>query len=90
MTIEERFEKIGKELLMHKYLYYIMAQPAISDYEYDMREREYVKLAEKIEQEPSVHLIADWNEKWAGTVIDFPESHPWASEVIAEAKKLYG
>jgi len=76
----DKFEQLGRELLRHKYLYYIKCSPEISDYAYDMLERDYIKLAGDVQHEPTIHLIADWNEKWAGTVVDFPFTHPWAKE----------
>lgn len=75
------FEKLGKEILKHKYLYYIKCRPIISDYDYDMLERKYVLMAQDIAKEPNIHLIADWNEKEAGTIVDFPDTHPWAAEI---------
>lgn len=32
-------------LLEHRYRYYILGEPIISDYSYDMLEREYLKVA---------------------------------------------
>lgn len=77
-----KFEKLGREIIRHKYLYYIKATNEISDYEYDEMERLYVQLAKNIKKEPKNHIIADWNEKWAGTLIDFPHTHPWAKELL--------
>lgn len=88
----EHFEKLGKEILRHKYLYYILAQPEISDYSYDMLERKYMNAAIDLKEngydEPEVHVIAEglWDEDtdwWPSpcTVVDFPENHPWAEEV---------
>ena len=81
------FEKLGKELLKHKYLYYVKASPTISDYDYDMLELKYTKMAKQLKIRPEVSLISDWDElEWMSnaTVVDFPEDHPWAKEVIAE------
>lgn len=88
-------EIAGKELLKHKYLYYIVAEPAISDHEYDRLEVVYTQMAKEITVEPEVHLIADWNElhgpdgEWItnGAVVGFPHDHPWAAEIIKEEER---
>ncbi len=40
MTDEEISERI---LLAHRYLYYVLGRPVISDFEYDKLEREHLK-----------------------------------------------
>lgn len=89
------FEILGKELLKHKYLYYIKAKPILSDYDYDALEHKYVNLAKELKlmdiAEPSVHMLSDglWEENvgwWTipASKIDFPSEHPWAEEIIKE------
>lgn len=90
----DEFEKLGRELLRHKYLYYVKAEPEISDYEYDMLERKYSRMSLSIKQEPAIHLVANWEEReWTpnnATVVDFPHDHPWAKEIIeTEGRKKY-
>lgn len=83
----DEFEKIGRELLKHKYLYYIKASPIISDYEYDKLEVKYTQMAKELIERPSVSLISDWDElEWLNnaTMVGFPTSHPWAQEIINE------
>lgn len=91
----QRFEELGKILLKHKYLYYIKTEPEISDYDYDMLERDYVKLAKSLKEqgadEPEVHMLLEdlWKEdvEWWPTPaskIDFPSTHPWADKIIEE------
>lgn len=87
----DEFEIAGKELLRHKYLYYILATPEISDYEYDRLERRYTDMAKKLDTEPEIHLIADWKElhgpdgEWinSAAVVGFSENHPWSEEIKA-------
>ena len=43
--LQEKFDALQRELLRHKKLYYVDCTPEISDYEYDMLERESFKLA---------------------------------------------
>ncbi len=86
MDLEE-FEALGKEVLKHKYLYYVKSEPTITDYEYDMLELKYTNIAKTLPKEPEVHLIADWSElEWYtnGAVVDFPADHPWAEQIIEE------
>jgi len=86
MTLAEKeFERLGKEILEHKYLYYIKANPTITDYDYDMLEVKYTKIAKSLEKEPGIHLINDWEhleELNQACVIDFPAKHPWAKEIL--------
>lgn len=85
-----KFEKLGRSILRHKYLYYIKAETEINDFEYDALEREYALLARKIKKEPKIHMIMDWQEVHGDdftvggcyTHIGFPHSHPWAKELL--------
>lgn len=81
MDLKE-FEKLGKLILKHKYLYHIRCEPVISDSEFDDLERKYVEMAEKIDMEPKVHIMEDWDQKLAGCVFEFPDTHPWALKII--------
>ena len=86
---QDEFEKLGKELLKHKYLYYVKSAPIISDYDYDMMERKYTKMAKELTERPEVSLISDWDElEWLSnaTIVDFPENHPWADGIIKEVE----
>ena len=47
MNIKQRIENLSKELLRHQYLYYIKAEPEISDKEYDRLFDELVALEKK-------------------------------------------
>lgn len=46
--LKQEFSKIQIDLLYHKYLYYDLEKPEISDYEYDMLEKRSFKLAQKL------------------------------------------
>lgn len=81
------FQELQKELLKHKYLYYVKSAPIISDYDYDMLEDKSLKLARKL------GFRAD---KWEGPeeneaehvhwMVDFNFSHPLANQIISECK----
>ncbi|MFW6369896.1 MAG: DNA ligase LigA-related protein, partial [Bacteroidota bacterium] len=43
-NIHERIEKLRKEIDTHNYKYYVLSQPEISDYEYDMMIKELERL----------------------------------------------
>lgn len=83
--MSKKFEELGKELLKHKYMYYRKGEPSLTDYEYDMLEDKYIKMAKSLKKEPAVHLIADWSELaicggfHAACVVGYPETHPWAN-----------
>ena len=44
----DEFNELQKELLRHKYLYYELNSPVISDYEYDMLERKSFSMAKEL------------------------------------------
>jgi hypothetical protein len=79
------FNALQKELLKHKYLYYVKAQPIISDYDYDMLEEKSRKMAK---------VLGFSADKWEGPaedetehvhwMVDFDYKHPLANEVIRE------
>lgn len=48
--VKKRIEELREEIRRHDYLYYVLAQPEISDYEYDMLLRELKELEEKYPQ----------------------------------------
>jgi NAD-dependent DNA ligase len=71
----ENFEKLTIELLKHKYAYYILCSPIISDYEFDMLERDWMNLGRKL------GVDMDNYPHW----VDFDEEHPLAGK----AKEAY-
>ena len=47
---KERIKQLTEELNEHNYRYYVLAQPVISDYEYDMKLKELEKLEKQFPQ----------------------------------------
>jgi len=68
MSLEKksRFIELGWQLLEHKFRYYILAEPIIKDYDYDMLEKEYDALADELNLPKSASDMVDFDEKrWA-------------------------
>lgn len=66
MDKHQRFIKLGWELLEHKFRYYILAEPIIQDYDYDILEKEYDSLAEELNLPKSASDMVDFNQdRWA-------------------------
>lgn len=63
MTNHEKFILLGWTLLEHKCHYYIFSNPTISDYEYDLLEKEYESLADFLGLEPSASNMVDFDMK---------------------------
>lgn len=60
-------EKLVKDCLTHRYRYYVLNQPVISDYEYDMLERE----AKKVDTEGLLNVPgSDLEESYPKEIID--------------------
>ncbi|HBI00628.1 MAG TPA: hypothetical protein DDY18_03285 [Flavobacterium sp.] len=91
LDLQMEFELLQKELLKHKYLYYVKSAPIISDYDYDMMERKCYKMAKQLGFRADNWEGPEENEKlhvhW---MVDFDESHPWSQEVINEVKNGQG
>ncbi len=49
-SIKKEIESLRREITKHNYLYYVLASPEISDYEYDMLYRRLIELEEKYPQ----------------------------------------
>lgn len=45
-TTQEEYDELLNELLIHRYRYYVLANPVISDYNYDMMERKLFDMEE--------------------------------------------
>jgi hypothetical protein len=68
------------DLLVHKYLYYEMDRPVITDYEYDMMESKWFRMLED----------AGINMDKYPFAVGFPHSHPLAEQAVVKAKSLLG
>jgi DNA ligase (NAD+) len=55
VDIKREIETLRKELQQHDYDYYVLAQPTISDFEYDRK----IKQLEKLEQENPQYITSD-------------------------------
>lgn len=62
MEKTEEFIKLQKELLRHKFLYYVENMPEITDYDYDMLERSSFKLASELGFRADSYLGPEDNE----------------------------
>lgn len=51
-SVKEKIEKLRKSLHQHNYNYYVLSQPVISDFDFDMMMRELIELEEK---HPELH-----------------------------------
>ncbi|MFW5916540.1 MAG: NAD-dependent DNA ligase LigA, partial [Bacteroidota bacterium] len=66
---KKRIEKLREEIERHNYKYYVLAQPEISDFEYDSLMNELIKLEEqfpdlKDEHSPSRRIGSDINKEF--------------------------
>lgn len=59
----QRFVELGWKLLEHKCWYYMFQDPKVTDYQYDMLEKEYEALASELGLEPSVSNMVDFDMK---------------------------
>lgn len=86
--LNQAFEQIQKDLLKHKYLYYVKSSPVISDYDYDMMENESRKLAKQLGFRADQWEGPNDDEKdhvhW---MVDFDPNHELSESVIKEIEK---
>lgn len=71
MDKQKRYVELGWKILEHKCRYYILHQPTITDYEYDLLEKEYDALAGELGL-PST----------ASDMVDFDKSRPACQRVL--------
>jgi NAD-dependent DNA ligase len=72
--LKKQFEKLELELLTHKYHYYILNSPIITDYEYDLKERRFFEIGAEL------GIDMDTYPHW----VDFDYNHPKAPKVISK------
>lgn len=65
--MKERFHPLEIEILAHRYLYYVLTTPVISDYKYDMLERR--ARAELPEDSPVHGVGSDLKESYSNEVV---------------------
>lgn len=66
MTDKEKFIKLGWEILEHKFRYYVLSEPIIRDYDYDLLEKQYDSLADSLGLPKSATDMVDFKEdRWA-------------------------
>lgn len=73
MTDTERHIQLSWLLLEHKYRYYVKDAPIIQDYEYDLLEKEYDTLCDKLNLPKAV-----------SDMVGFDESRPSCQSVITK------
>lgn len=71
--MDPKIEKLGREILEHKYRYYILANPSISDTEYDLLEREYKKMLIDAGLDPLEDSIYG--------MVGYSWDHPWSKKI---------
>lgn len=63
MDKHQRYVLLGWQILEHKCRYYVFHSPIITDYEYDMLEREYDGLAAELGLPASASDMVDFDVK---------------------------
>lgn len=74
----DMYKEIAITLLMNKYRYYVLNTPTITDWEYDMMERNFFKLGVELGK----HELSDGGDcpNWIG----FDLNHEFAEEALAK------
>lgn len=73
MGINDKFNRLSLELMKHKYRYYVLCRPTISDFSYDRLEREWYLLGTR---------LGFLSEGDSSPCIDFDTNHQLANEAI--------
>ena len=92
---KERIKKLRKEIEEHNYKYYVLAQPSISDFEYDSLMNELIQLEEefpdlKDEHSPSRRVGSDINKEFTQVKHRYPMyslGNTYSPEEIADFEK---
>jgi len=64
-SVKQRIEQLRKELDEHNYRYYVLAEPSISDYEFDMKLEELMKLEK---EHPEYFSAESPSQRVGGTI----------------------
>lgn len=100
--VQERIAALSHELHRHNHLYYVLSQPEISDYEFDMMLKELESLEAEhpqyvLDNSPTKRVGGDITKKFPSVVHQFPMlslSNSYSEEEIKEweqrVKKLVG
>ena len=91
----ERIEQLRKEIQEHNYRYYVLAQPTISDFEYDNLMNELIRLEEEYPQfrdphSPSQRVGSDINKEFEQVRHRYPMyslSNTYSPEEVQEFEK---
>ena len=79
MDYKERIKELRDTLNAHSYRYYVLDEPSISDYEYDMLQRELANL----EKEHPEEITPDSPTQRVGGRL-----HAWAFPSISQEKNI--
>jgi NAD-dependent DNA ligase len=72
---KDRYNTLSWKILEAKYRYYILSEPTITDYEYDLMEKEYDSLADELGL-----------PKTASDMVDFKSDRPSCQAVIEKVR----
>jgi DNA ligase (NAD+) len=77
LDIKDRISKLRKTLNRHNYLYYVLSQPEISDFEYDQMLNELIELEQKHPEffdpnSPSVRVGSDITNEFEQVIHKYP------------------
>ena len=75
MNIQEQIASLRNELREHNYKYYVLDEPSISDYEFDMKLKELQKLEE---EHPEYYDAASPSLRVGGMVTKNFENFPFS------------
>lgn len=83
-NIKRRIEFLRRYCLVHRYLYYFQCKPVVSDVDYDLHEKELLRLVEQNEHLASIARYADeCPTKNVGSSL--LENYPKEIQILAES-----
>jgi len=77
LAAEERIKRLREEIEQHNYNYYVLAEPKISDFEYDLLLNELISLENRFpdlkeENSPSQRIGSDLNREFTQVAHRYP------------------